>query len=285
MPNVALHKPVEGAHNTRAASEELPSATDGNVTNYGGHEGWSYFMWPGHLTVDLESIHAITCIRFLLYDSDRNRLYKYRLLASEDGKNWKVLFDTEERGHLGWQVFFMGPERLRAQYVRIHGLWNSSNDSFHVVQVEVYDDDPPVLDGKVNLQLGVILKNIETETDQTDIERAYERVSSIIEREAPDLIPRIFFQVLEQLRPHVRDIADVQRSVIGIRRQILKPIEDSMQESELSLQEANEELRRSTELSIQSLKYSKWAPASFWLAVVALVVSILSGILTILAMW
>ncbi len=236
MPNVALHKPVEGAQNLRRAPDGPPEATDGNVTNYGSYEGWSHFRWPGHLTVDLESIQVITCIRFLLYDKQAERRYKYRLLTSEDGKNWDVLFDTGEMGRLGWQVFWMPPKGLRAQFVQIHGLWNSVRPEFHVVQVEVYDDEPPQLDAtNINLQVGVILRQLMIEADQTmDIERQYKKVRSMIERSErknPGFTPPFFLNTLEQLRPRVRDIADVLRSVIGIRREITKQIERELRSS------------------------------------------------------
>src|SRR6185436_17385990 len=102
--------------------------------------------------------YDLSCIRLLLWDGlgeDNNkqrssRTYKYRLLTSADHQIWKVIYDSSSEGGNGWQEFrFSKP--LAARYVRIHGLSNSANASFQVVQVEAYDDQPPDLGAEIVL--------------------------------------------------------------------------------------------------------------------------------------
>jgi hypothetical protein len=113
--------------------------TNGNYTNYTGRTGYTSSIWPKYLTLDLEEIYEIETIRFLLYDRDA-RIYKYRLLTSEDLNKWIVHYDTDDGGYRAWQEFVF-QEKIKARYIRLHCIWNSANTEFHVVELQVYDKD------------------------------------------------------------------------------------------------------------------------------------------------
>lgn len=140
--NLALGRPI-------AETVIRPgTATDGQVSGYDSRGGYTYFAWPGYLTVDLGEVCQVAAIRLLLWDglgtsqgARDPRSYKYRVLTSMDHRTWKVLFDTGGDSYSGWQVFNLVPA-IDAQYVRIHGLWNSANAHFHVVELEAFDESP-----------------------------------------------------------------------------------------------------------------------------------------------
>jgi hypothetical protein len=90
------------------------------------------------------------------------RIYKYRLLTSVDHLAWKVIYDSFNDGGNGWQVFSF-PEALETKYIRVHGIWNSANDKFQIVQVEAHDDAPPDLNAEIVLQRTVLSESIEAE--------------------------------------------------------------------------------------------------------------------------
>lgn len=63
MANVALGKSIK-----EEQVENAVAATDGQITGYTGNTGFAYFRWPGTLTVDLDNIYRLSCIRMLLWD-------------------------------------------------------------------------------------------------------------------------------------------------------------------------------------------------------------------------
>jgi len=152
MANVALGRPVV---------EEVQGAgnlTDGDVTNYDGESGYAQFAWPDRITVDLEEIVSLECVRLLLWDgmgrgsTIRNpRQYCYRLLVSEDGQCWTVLHDTRQAGTNGWQEFRIHP-RASARFIRVHGMFNTANLKFHIVQLEAHDSEPPNLTAEIRVK-------------------------------------------------------------------------------------------------------------------------------------
>jgi hypothetical protein len=77
MASVALGKPI---------NEEIsqPSeATDGKVTGYTAVSGYAKFQWPGTLTVDLQDLYPLKCIRILLWDN----LVRAKVNQTQDGTN------------------------------------------------------------------------------------------------------------------------------------------------------------------------------------------------------
>lgn len=236
MPNIALKKPVE---------EQLFNAsvvTDGNATEYTGNSGFAHFSWPGTLTIDLGKTSALRYIRFLLWDglgkqgAKRNaRTYRYRLLLSKDHESWDVLFDTGSNGYNGWQVFEF-PKGVEAQFVRIHGLWNSANQHFHIVEVEAYDDDPPVLNAPTTLEKVILTDSIEREIGdalplEASVQRVIDRIGEIVESHSDMLNPEPLRKLISRLRVEISDISNVERSMNSIKRSIIEPVNDELQKA------------------------------------------------------
>ncbi len=147
MANVALRKPVLEPEVSQPAA-----ATDGRTTGYTKTSGYASFRWPGSLTVDLGRDFLPRCIRVLLWNeqgagepTSSARRYRYAMLTRADSESfWSLLYTTTGVGHSGWQVFWIN-EPFPVRYVRIDGQHNTANAHFHVVQVEVYEGEPPPL--------------------------------------------------------------------------------------------------------------------------------------------
>jgi len=259
MANVALHKPIEEPITNPS------SATDGQIETYSGSEGFAEFSWPYTLTVDLEKIYPIVCVRLLLWDDlgegnkqRSNRIYKYRLLISIDHLNWQVIYDSSAGGGNGWQVFNF-PNPLDARYIRVHGIWNSANPYFQIVQIEAHDSAPPELDAEVMLQRTVLSDSNQLETGDGMPLQA--RVASIINRierlvENNELLnPVPFRQLISQLRNQVSDVASLEKGMDSIRREIINPVQRELQ---------------------QSARLSRFSVWGFWVGIIGGVLAILS---------
>ena len=267
MPNVALKKPVEEPIINSA------SATDGEVTEYTAFAGFAESAWPCLLTVDLGESYDLSCIRLLLWDglgkegkARANRIYKYRLLTSTDHQTWKVIFDSSNDGSNGWQVFnFSQP--LNARYIRIHGLWNSANANFQVVQIEAHDTAPSELDAEIILQRTIQTDSLEEEIgDGLPLQARVGGIINGIERLIEDnelLNPKPFRELISQLRVQVRDVGALERGMDSIRREIISPV--------------RQELEHSAKLG----RFSVWG---FWVGLIGGVLAIISIVLA-LAQW
>jgi hypothetical protein len=259
MPNVALGKTIEEPITNPAA------ATDGDNTGYTDYIGFADATWPCMLTVDLGASYNLVCIRILLWDglgeSGRkrdNRVFKYRLLTSIDHQVWKVIFDSSHDGSNGWQVFTFS-DALNTRYIRIHGLSNSANEHFQVVQVEAHDNIPPDLDAEIVLQRTIQTKAVEEEVgDGLPLQARIGGIINGIERliEGNELLnPKPFKELISQLRVQVRDVTALERGMDSIRREIISPV--------------REELEHSAKLG----KFSVWG---FWVGLIGGVLAIVS---------
>lgn len=153
-------------HNARVDDEKIINLTDGETRKYDEFSGYMSVIAPGTITVDLEKVEAVQTIQILLWDNcgyekteNCNRLYQYRLLVSEDCKNWTVLFDTYKDGYCGWQVFDLSSP-MSMRYIRFHAL--TVNDKtpppFMLVALEAYAKEPQKYDelmATLNVDLNV----------------------------------------------------------------------------------------------------------------------------------
>ncbi len=259
MLNIAWKKKVE-------ETIANPTAiTDGDTVNYSATDGFGEFLWPGTVTVDLEDIYDLLCVRILLWDGlgGKNRqrdvrIYKYRLLTSRDHQTWKVVFDSSNDGGNGWQVFDL-QEPLSARYVRVHGLFNSANAMFHVVQIEAFDQIPAPLEDEIvlhrTMSTGIL---IEEKGDGLPLETRVNTIINNIEAVVGGyevLNPKPFRELISKLKVQVRDVAALERGMESIRREIIKPVQA--------------ELERSTALG----RFSVWG---FWVGLVGGLLAILS---------
>lgn len=209
-------------------------ATDGNSQSYTGMEGFAGFRWPGFLTVDLDEVCTVKVIRLLLWDGLGqlgglldNRLYEYRLLCSEDQQHWIVVHDTGAEGTIGWQEFrFQSPIRLR--YIRIHGLHNTANGFFHVVEIEAYDEEPQPLPRPATMSRVVDFGSAPLELgDGLPITYELQGIITSLERLINDnsiVNPEPVRAIASRLQLQVADVARVERNIDSIRRSVVAPI-------------------------------------------------------------
>jgi hypothetical protein len=238
MANIALGKQVEEACTNR---EE---ATNGVCTGYGGMTGFAELTWPAYLTIDLERATDVRCIRILLWDglgkpkenaARDSRRYKYRLLVSSDHNTWRVIFDSGETGYNGWQVFLFQPP-VACRFIRMHGLSNTANAWFQVVQVEVHDVVPEPVDAEVVLERTIRADGVESEVgDGLPLTQRMNVLRGQIERlvESTQVLnPEPFNEIGNQLRNHVREVASLESSIDGIRKMIVIPVLERLREAE-----------------------------------------------------
>jgi hypothetical protein len=234
MANVALGKFIE-----ERMRKNQSEATDGNITSYSGQKGFAEFSWPGYLTIDLSEPYTIYCIRILLWDGlgrnntqRDNRIYKYRILTSSDHKLWDVLLDTGEEGYNGWQVIKL-PMGLKIRYIRVHGLFNSANPYFQVVQVEAHDSEPLELDAETVFKKNISSQDVGINENDDGLPLAI-KVRSLINK-IENLIatnnilnPEPFNELIYQLREQVKDVASIEKSMGSIRHEIVNPVKDEI---------------------------------------------------------
>ena len=271
MANVAFGKRVEEEH-----YENASVVTDGKISGYTGSIGFCEFQWPNYLTIDLEDLHVIKNIRFLLWDGlgsggvRHHRNYFYRLLTSKDHKIWEVIFDTMQEGFNGWQMFSF-PSGIEARYVRIHGLWNSANSSFHMIELQVHDDDPPEIEAEYTLERTINTDAIHSEDgDALPIEHNAQILIKKLEQlleENTILNPKPIKSVISQLRTQVKDVSAIEKNLESIRREITNPVQ--------------KELEKSSELSRQSVKLGEFSYWGFWIGIIGGLLAIISLILNI----
>lgn len=108
---------------------------DGDISFYGGMNGFGYFAWPGSFTIELAEAATVARTQTMLHDLAQ-QAFQYRIETSADNENWEPAVDKSEGEWRGWQVDKFAPRK--AKYVRFTGLRNSHNELFQVVEFEVY---------------------------------------------------------------------------------------------------------------------------------------------------
>jgi hypothetical protein len=168
MINLALNKlPLE-----KEIWTNPEEATNGEFSGYTGKSGFAFATWPCTFTIDLESECLITNIRFLLWDGLGNfgnkidtRKYKFSLSISTDDINYFTVYSNQnQEGNNGWFDFNFIQEAY-ARYVRITGHFNSANKEFHIVEFEVYEQEPQAL-SSINTHKIIISSVISTPSDK-----------------------------------------------------------------------------------------------------------------------
>jgi hypothetical protein len=128
--NVAL------ASNGTTVTGGAQSLLDGNSTNYDAGTGFTHSLWPCEWTITFRKVYRLQAICFLLHDLDKSRFYRYRIQVSADGKKFTDLADRSQGQWRGWQQLVFPPRQVKA--VKLIGLFNSANPSFHVLEFEAY---------------------------------------------------------------------------------------------------------------------------------------------------
>ena len=135
--NLAQARPVKTSGARQEGDRSPDRAVDGNTTDRYG-SAWFARGWPCWLEVDFGKPAEIDAAQAFFY-WDGKRYYQYTLDASLDGKEWQTVADmsknTKPSTSKGRMHRF---DPVRARYVRINILKNSSNPSVHLVELKVY---------------------------------------------------------------------------------------------------------------------------------------------------
>lgn len=137
--NVALTKNGATLSRVTEGGELVPEPSlamlDGVTTGYTGSTGFTYLSYPCAWVITLPKMYLLQEIRMLLWDGGE-RFYQYTIETSADGKNYQMVADCSKGEYRSWQALKF-PPRL-AKFIRLKGLFNSSNQGFHVVELEAY---------------------------------------------------------------------------------------------------------------------------------------------------
>ncbi|MCP9753178.1 discoidin domain-containing protein [Ferruginibacter sp. HRS2-29] len=198
------------------------NATDGNSN---GNYSYTETPCPNYFTLDLEQVVELTTIRFLLYDRDV-RSYKYRLLTSTDLYTWMVHSDAMGNS---WQNFEFS-QKIQARYVRLHCLWNSSNGSFHIGEIEVYKDNITISPKETVYVINNLTTTYEI-SDGLSISRKLQPLVNTI-KQIPNkfsgLNKEYFSSISAELEKGIYDIEKIEKGMESIRRQIIEPVKQEL---------------------------------------------------------
>ena len=71
---------------------------------------------------------------------DGVRYYQYTVDVSTDGEKWTQVADASKNAEVGTEKGYMHKfDAVKARYVRVNMLKNSSNPAVHLVEVRVYE--------------------------------------------------------------------------------------------------------------------------------------------------
>ena len=181
------------------------NATDGN---FKGQYTYAETTYPNYFTLDLEKGFDISLIRFLLFDQNP-RNYKYRLLTSVDLNSWTVHFDITGNS---WQNFEFN-QKIKVRYIRIHCLWNSKNEGFHIAEIEAYENKISI-DPKEEIYLINNSTTVIEISDGLPITRKLQPLVKTI-KEIPDKFPGLdkeyFTNISTELEQGIYDVQKVER--------------------------------------------------------------------------
>ena len=154
--NVAYEKSVV----TNAERPDSPGAPGGgyayNVTDGLNETYWDGITWEveagnePYVIVDLEKVYDIDRLNVVNYAAG-TRYYYYDVYASVDGKEWTQIADREEAyGTIpspdAGDDYIYETDKPQARYVKLVGLYNSSNEGYHVKEIRVYGTEAVVED-------------------------------------------------------------------------------------------------------------------------------------------
>lgn len=130
-PNVALASAGAKAKAPKGADYLI----DGVSKGYDDAKGYAWGTLPCSFIVEFKKTQRIGEVRFLLWDADRRRTYRYRLFVQhQSGDDWDLIADHKDKPSKSWQAHSFKKRAVRA--VKIEGLGNSVNDQFHLVEIE-----------------------------------------------------------------------------------------------------------------------------------------------------
>lgn len=155
--NIALDKPVTSSGSDGSAASSGGGydrrITDGDRTSY-----WDAGLYSAHpwAVIDLQGVYRLDTINVIAYwMRTDSRYYRYDVFTSLDGVTYtKVWGKNSTAAETVKGVSYTFPEETYASYVKIIGLYDSANTSFHLNEVRLYGEevDYPVILAKQELQ-------------------------------------------------------------------------------------------------------------------------------------
>ncbi len=134
---IAVGKPVTASSVEADNPPEL--VVDGDAADKYNSSWWAGPPPPQWVKIDLEDVHTIDRIRVYPF-WDGSRFYQYTVEISEDGEDWTKVGDrSENRSRATPAGDLIRFEPVPARYVRVNMLFNSANESFHLVEVRVFE--------------------------------------------------------------------------------------------------------------------------------------------------
>ncbi|HEY3322969.1 MAG TPA: protein kinase [Planctomycetota bacterium] len=130
--NVAL----ASAGATCTGSPTAAKLIDGNTTEYDRSSGFAMLAFPGEFIITLPNVCVLKQIRVLLWDGELDRFYRYAIETSHDGQKYVPLVDRSKGQWRSWQQIDFPPRPVKS--IKLKGLYNSANTTFHAVELEAY---------------------------------------------------------------------------------------------------------------------------------------------------
>ena len=140
--NIALGKPVRSSGSDQSASSSAGAvegkSNDGDRTTYWDAGKYAEQPW---IVVDLQGLYKLEELNVITYwmRTDK-RYYHYDLYASTDGENFQKIaakdWDTPET--IFGETFDLREQEVYATHIKLVGLYDSANSSFHLNELRVY---------------------------------------------------------------------------------------------------------------------------------------------------
>ncbi len=140
--NLALGKPVRSSGSDQSASSSAGAvegkSNDGDRSTYWDAGKYAEQPW---IIVDLQGLYKLDELNVVTYwmRTDK-RYYHYDLYASTDGENFEKIaakdWDTPET--VFGETFDLRGQEIYATHVKLVGLFDSANSSFHLNELRIY---------------------------------------------------------------------------------------------------------------------------------------------------
>lgn len=138
--NIALNKPVSSSGSDHSVSSSADATdlciNDGDRTNY-----WDAGLYKDepYAIIDLEGTYVLDSINVIAYwMRTDNRYYHYDIYTSNDGESYeKVTSKTSDTPETPLGESYELNGRI-ASHIKIAGIYNSANTSFHINEIRAY---------------------------------------------------------------------------------------------------------------------------------------------------
>ena len=99
-------------------------------------KGYAWADCPSEWIITLDKVYRLREIRFLLWNLNKGRYYRYLVQTSPDGKAFTPLVNRSVGNWSDWQWIPFSPRPVKA--IKLTGLYGNSMNRFYVVEFEAY---------------------------------------------------------------------------------------------------------------------------------------------------